>query len=135
MFINKDSEYDKVKEMVKRLQVKTPSILQKVGNLSGGNQQKVCLAKALLCEPKVLILDEATRGIDIGAKSEIYQLINEIAAQGVAVIMISSELPEILGMSDRVYVMREGIVAGHFDNSERTLTQENIAKAATGGTE
>ena len=134
LFINKDSEYDKVKEMVKRLQVKTPSILQKVGNLSGGNQQKVCLAKALLCEPKVLILDEATRGIDRGAKSEIYQLINEIAAQGVAVIMISSELPEILGMSDRVYVMREGIVAGHFDNSERTLTQENIAKAATGGT-
>lgn len=134
LFINKDTEYEKVKEMVKKLRVKTPSILQKVCNLSGGNQQKVCLAKALMCEPKVLILDEATRGIDIGAKSEIYQLINEIAEQGVAVIMISSELPEILGMSDRVYVMREGIMAGEFDNSERQTTQENIAIAATGGT-
>lgn len=133
VFINRDQEYDKVKEMVQKLRIKTPSILQKVGNLSGGNQQKVCLAKALLCEPKVLILDEATRGIDIGAKAEIYQLINEIAAQGVAVIMISSELPEILGMSDRVYVMKEGVLAGEFDNSERSLTQENVAMAATGG--
>ena len=134
MFINRDREYEKVKEMVTKLRVKTPSILQKVSNLSGGNQQKVCLAKALLCEPKVLILDEATRGIDIGAKAEIYQLINEIASQGVAVIMISSELPEILGMSDRVYVMREGILSGEFDNMDRKLTQEDVAMAATGGT-
>ena len=134
MFINRDKEYEKVKEMVTKLRVKTPSILQKVSNLSGGNQQKVCLAKALLCEPKVLILDEATRGIDIGAKAEIYQLINDIASQGVAVIMISSELPEILGMSDRVYVMREGILSGEFDNMERKLTQEDVAMAATGGT-
>lgn len=133
LFINRDKEYEKVKEMVARLQVKTPSILQKVGNLSGGNQQKVCLAKALLCEPKVLILDEATRGIDIGAKAEIYQLINEIAAQGVAVIMISSELPEILGMSDRIYVMKEGVIAGELDNVEKKLTQENVAMIATGG--
>lgn len=135
LFIDRDSEYEKVKEMVGKLRVKTPSILQKVGNLSGGNQQKVCLAKALMCEPKVLILDEATRGIDIGAKTEIYQLINQIAQQGVAVILISSELPEILGLSDRIYVMKEGRISGQFDNRERKITQENVAMAATGGAE
>ena len=132
-FINRDKEYGKVKEMVKKLRVKTPSILQRVGNLSGGNQQKVCLAKALMTEPKVLILDEATRGIDIGAKTEIYQLINQMADQGIAVIMISSELPEILGMSDRIYVMREGRISAEFDNSARKITQEDVALAATGG--
>ena len=133
LFINKDRELERVKELVKKLTVKTPSILQKVGNLSGGNQQKVCLAKAIMTEPKVLILDEPTRGIDIGAKTEIYQLINQMAAEGIAVIMISSELPEVLGMSDRVYVMKEGTVSGEFDNKERKLTQEDIALAATGG--
>lgn len=133
IFINKDKEMDKVKEMVKRLTVKTPSILQTVGNLSGGNQQKVCLAKAIMTEPQILILDEPTRGIDIGAKTEIYQLINQMAEEGIAVIMISSELPEVLGMSDRVYVMREGMISGEFDNRERCLTQEDIALAATGG--
>ncbi|MDO4275787.1 MAG: sugar ABC transporter ATP-binding protein [Eubacteriales bacterium] len=133
IFINKDRELGTVKEMVKKLTVKTPSILQKVGNLSGGNQQKVCLAKAIMTQPRVLILDEPTRGIDIGAKTEIYQLINQMAQEGIAVIMISSELPEILGMSDRVYVMREGIISGEFDNRERKLTQEDIALAATGG--
>ena len=107
--------------------------MQRVGNLSGGNQQKVCLAKALMTEPKVLILDEATRGIDIGAKTEIYQLINQMAAQGIAVIMISSELPEILGISDRIYVMREGRISAEFDNSARNITQEDVALAATGG--
>lgn len=86
-----------------------------------------------MTEPKVLILDEPTRGIDIGAKTEIYQLINSMAEEGIAVIMISSELPEVLGMSDRVYVMREGGISGEFDNRERTLTQEDIALAATGG--
>ena len=132
-FINKDRELERVKELVKKLTVKTPSILQKVGNLSGGNQQKVCLAKAIMTEPKVLILDEPTRGIDIGAKTEIYQLINQMAAEGIAVIMISSEMPEVLGMSDRVYVMKEGVISGEFDNKERKLTQEDIALAATGG--
>ena len=122
-----------MKEMVKKLRIKTPSILQRAGNLSGGNQQKVCLAKALMTEPKVLILDEATRGIDIGAKTEIYQLINQMAAQGIAVIMISSELPEILGISDRIYVMREGRISAEFDNSARNITQEDVALAATGG--
>lgn len=133
LFINREKELEKVKEMVKRLTVKTPSILQKVGNLSGGNQQKVCLAKAIMTEPKVLMLDEPTRGIDIGAKTEIYQLINQMAAEGIAVIVISSELPEVLGLSDRVYVMREGEISGEFDNKERRLTQEQVALAATGG--
>ena len=133
LFINRDKEYGKVKEMVKKLRIKTPSILQRAGNLSGGNQQKVCLAKALMTEPKVLILDEATRGIDIGAKTEIYQLINQMAAQGIAIIMISSELPEILGISDRIYVMREGRISAEFDNSARNITQEDVALAATGG--
>lgn len=132
-FISKEKELEKVKELVKKLTVKTPSILQKVGNLSGGNQQKVCLAKAIMTEPKVLILDEPTRGIDIGAKTEIYQLINQMAEEGIAVIMISSELPEVLGMSDRVYVMKEGMISGEFDNRDRRLTQEDIALAATGG--
>ena len=133
VFINRDEEYVKVKEMVGKLRVKTPSILQRVGNLSGGNQQKVCLAKALMTEPKVLILDEATRGIDIGAKTEIYQLINQMTEQGIAVIVISSELPEVLGLSDRIYVMRGGKISGEFSNKERNITQEEIGMAATGG--
>lgn len=132
-FINRDEEYIDVKKMVGKLRVKTPSILQRVGNLSGGNQQKVCLAKALMTEPKVLILDEATRGIDIGAKTEIYQLINQMTEQGIAVIVISSELPEVLGLSDRIYVMRGGRISGEFSNKERNVTQEEIGMAATGG--
>jgi len=133
LFVNKNKEYGKVKEMVEKLRIKTPSILQRAGNLSGGNQQKICLAKALMTEPRVLILDEATRGIDVGAKTEIYRLINQMAGQGIAVIMISSELPEILGMSDRIYVMREGRISAEFDNKARNVTQEDVALAATGG--
>ena len=133
LVVNHDKEITAVKDMVSALRIKTPSILQKASNLSGGNQQKICIAKALLTKPKVLILDEASRGIDIGAKTEIYQLINELAEQGIAVIMISSELPEILGMSDRIYVMKEGSISGEFDNRERSITQEHVAFAATGG--
>ncbi|MFV0361821.1 MAG: sugar ABC transporter ATP-binding protein [Suipraeoptans sp.] len=135
MLINKDKELELVHDMIDKLQIKTPSVLQRVKNLSGGNQQKVCIARALLTNPKVLILDEATRGIDIGAKNEIYKLMNQLVEQGIAVIMISSELPEILGMSDRVYVMREGIISGEFDNRSKSLTQDKIALAATGGSE
>lgn len=135
IFINQNKEYGKVKELSGKFRVKTPSILQLAKNLSGGNQQKVCLVKALMTEPNVLILDEATRGIDIGAKMEIYQLINQMAAQGLAIIMISSELPEILGISDRIYVMREGRISGEFDNRERTITQQDVALAATKGNE
>jgi len=99
-------------------------------NLSGGNQQKVVIAKWLALRPKVLILDEPTRGIDVGAKAEVHHLISELAAQGVAVLMISSELPEILGMSDRILVMREGRIVG--DVARADASQEGIMRLATG---
>lgn len=120
-FINHDTELGVVREMIKKLKIKTPSVLQLAKNLSGGNQQKVCIAKALLTKPKVLILDEATRGIDIGAKHEIYQLMHALAEQGIALVMISSELPEILGLSDRIYVMREGEICAEFDNRSKEV--------------
>lgn len=106
--------------------VKTPSIYQLVRNLSGGNQQKVILAKALLTEPDVLILDEPTRGIDVGAKKEIYNLINELKEKGKAVIIISSEMPEILGMSDRILVMNDGMIKGELPRAQ--ATQEQIMR-------
>ncbi|QGP92537.1 Ribose import ATP-binding protein RbsA [Neomoorella glycerini] len=99
-------------EMISRLRIRTPTIMQKVLNLSGGNQQKVALAKWLALNPKVLIVDEPTRGVDVGAKAEIYGILRSLAKQGVAVLMISSELPEILGLSDRILVMHEGRLAG-----------------------
>ena len=111
--------------------IKTPSVEQTVQNLSGGNQQKVVLAKWLFTQSKVLIFDEPTRGIDVGAKTEIYQLMNRLAENGVAIIMISSELPEILGMSDRILVMHDGAVAGELNRED--ATQEKIMSLATGG--
>jgi len=116
---------------VDKLKVKTPSVFQRVENLSGGNQQKVVLAKWLLANPKVLILDEPTRGIDVGAKYEIYNIMNDLVEQGVCVIMISSELPEIIGMSDRVLVMCNGTLSGELNANE--LSQEKIMVCATGG--
>ena len=101
-------------------------------NLSGGNQQKVVLAKWIATNPKILILDEPTRGVDIGAKKEIYHVINQMASLGVAMIMVSSELPEVLGMSDRIMVVREGEVRGILDGKE--ADQEKIMTLATGGT-
>ncbi len=100
-------------------------------NLSGGNQQKVVLAKWLFTRSKVLIFDEPTRGIDVGAKAEIYQLMNRLAEQGVAILMISSELPEVLGMSDRILVMHQGRIAGELSREE--ATQEHVMHLATGG--
>ena len=114
---------------VKMLRVKTPSLNTFVKNLSGGNQQKVVLAKCLITEPKVLFLDEPTRGIDVGARAEIYQLMNELAAQGLAIVMVSSELPEVLGMSDRVLVMNAGRFTAEFKSQE--ASQEKIMAAAT----
>ena len=111
--------------------IKTPSVEQAVQNLSGGNQQKVVLAKWLFTESNVLIFDEPTRGIDVGAKTEIYQLMNRLAASGVAIIMISSELLEVIGMSDRILVMHEGEIAGELSREE--ATQERIMHLATGG--
>lgn len=113
------------------LRIKTPSIEQKTGNLSGGNQQKVVLGKWLMTTPRVLILDEPTRGIDVGAKFEIYNIMNELVDQGVCIIMISSELPEILGMSDRILVMHEGVVSAEMDWKE--ASQERVIYHATGG--
>jgi ribose transport system ATP-binding protein len=130
-FIQAGREREIARKYVQDLAVKTPSIEQTVQNLSGGNQQKVVLAKWLFTESKVLIFDEPTRGIDVGAKTEIYQLMNRLAAQGVAIIMISSELPEVLGMSDRILVMHEGRIAGELSRHE--ATQEKIMHLATGG--
>ena len=109
-FINHKQEKDMADKFVKALEVKTPSNDQLVKNLSGGNQQKVVIAKWLANNPDILILDEPTRGIDVGAKKEIHQLMSDLANQGVAIIMISSELPEVLGMSDRVLVMKDDAI-------------------------
>ena len=113
----------------KKMNIKAQSLEQQVGRLSGGNQQKVVIAKALLTNPKVLILDEPTRGIDVGAKAEIYQIMEELVCQGMSIIMISSELPEVLAMSDRVAVMANGQITGILDNQD--LTQEIIMRHAT----
>jgi ribose transport system ATP-binding protein len=116
-------------QYVKALSVATPSLSQTVRNLSGGNQQKVVLAKWLSTEPKLLIMDEPTRGIDVGAKAEVHALMSHLAQQGIGIMMISSEMPEIVGMSDRVIVMCQGRVTGEFDRSE--ISQERIMTAAT----
>ncbi|WP_064355248.1 sugar ABC transporter ATP-binding protein, partial [Klebsiella oxytoca] len=116
-------------EQIRRLNIKTPTMDQIINNLSGGNQQKVLIARWLLAQPKILILDEPTRGIDVGAKAEIYHLISELANRGVAVIMVSSELPEILGMSDRVMVMHEGRITGILDKED--ADQETILSLAS----
>lgn len=129
--INNNEEIKIANMYVKKMKIKTPSIEQKVGNLSGGNQQKVAVAKCLMTEPKILILDEPTRGIDVGAKYEIYNIMNELVDQGVCIIMISSELPEIMGMSDRIVVMAEGKLNGELTYAE--ATQEKVMFYATGG--
>ncbi|WP_094546369.1 xylose ABC transporter ATP-binding protein [Petroclostridium xylanilyticum] len=129
--INDNEEIKVSNKYVSELRIKTPSIEQKVANLSGGNQQKVAIGKWLMAQPKVLILDEPTRGIDVGAKYEIYNIMNELVDQGVCIIMISSELPEILGMSDRILVMHEGQLNGELSWEE--ATQEKVIFYATGG--
>ncbi len=120
-----------VAQKSKELEVKTPNLDIAAEALSGGNQQKVVIAKWLLAKPKVLILDEPTRGIDVGAKFEIYRLMVKMAGQGMTIIMISSELPELIGMSDRIYVMRQGEIAGELPENE--FSQESIMRIATGG--
>lgn len=119
-----------VDRMVKQLDIRTPNLAQRVRNLSGGNQQKVVISRWLAINPKVLILDEPTRGVDVAAKAEIYALISDLARQDVAILMISSELPEILGVSDRILVMREGRVVAEFERSK--ASQDAIMHAATG---
>ena len=122
--IDQDKEYQVAEEYRDKLKTKCPTVEQNVGNLSGGNQQKVLLAKWMFADPDVLILDEPTRGIDVGAKYEIYCIINDLVAAGKSVVMISSELPEVLGMSDRIYVMNEGKMVGEMAGAE--ASQESI---------
>jgi rhamnose transport system ATP-binding protein len=117
-------------EWATRLQLKYHRLDDHVGTLSGGNQQKVVLAKWLATQPRLLIIDEPTRGIDVGTKAEVHRLISELASRGLAVLMISSELPEVLGMADRVLVMHEGRLTGEFSREE--ANEERIMRAATG---
>ncbi|WED24522.1 ribose ABC transporter ATP-binding protein RbsA [Vibrio sp. JC009] len=128
--IQGNDEKTAVEDFIGAFNIKTPSRNQIIGNLSGGNQQKVAIAKGLMTKPKVLILDEPTRGVDVGAKKEIYQLINKFKAEGMSIILVSSEMPEVLGMSDRVLVMHEGTISGEFDVSE--ADQEKLMACAVG---
>ena len=130
--INDRGEIKAAEEFKEKLNIKTPSIYQAAENLSGGNQQKVALSKWIFTDPKVLILDEPTRGIDVGAKYEIYTIINELARRGMACVLISSEMPEVIGMSDRIYVMSEGGISAELD--AKTATQEKIMTHINRGT-
>ena len=129
-WINTKKEAADITEAAHNVHLKMAGIGQNVGNLSGGNQQKVALMKWVLAECSVLILDEPTRGVDVGAKIEIYRIMNELAANGVAIIMISSEMPEIIGMSDRVIVMREGRICGELGSGE--ISEYNLIRLSMG---
>lgn len=129
-FIDMKSEKKAAEEYVQSISIKTPSLKQKIKNLSGGNQQKVSIAKSLMTTPKILILDEPTRGVDVGAKKEIYDLMNKFKEEGMSIIMISSEIPEILGLSDRIMVVHEGRISGILNNEN--VTQEDIMRLAVG---
>ena len=126
--VDDKKEIEITQKYIDMMATKTPTQEQLIGNLSGGNQQKVMISRWLATNPDILILDEPTRGVDVGAKSEIYAIMNELVKQGMSIIMISSELPEIINMSDRVYVMAEGVVAGCLNHEE--VTQESIMQLA-----
>jgi methyl-galactoside transport system ATP-binding protein/inositol transport system ATP-binding protein len=128
--IRESSLKQSCEEYIKKIQIKTPSLYQKVENLSGGNQQKVLVARWLLTNPDILFIDEPTRGIDVGTKSEIHKLISSLAGEGKSIVMVSSELPEIMGMSDRIMVMHQGKVTGILEN-KKGLTQEELMAYAT----
>ncbi|HIF9115577.1 ribose ABC transporter ATP-binding protein RbsA [Photobacterium damselae] len=128
--IDQQQEIIAVEDFIRLFNIKTPTRDQIIGNLSGGNQQKVAIAKGLMTKPKVLILDEPTRGVDVGAKKEIYQLINQFKADGMSIILVSSEMPEVLGMSDRILVMHEGRISGEFTPEE--ANQEKLLACAVG---
>jgi putative multiple sugar transport system ATP-binding protein len=129
--IDKEKEIIEAERYCKDLNIRTPSINQFVRNLSGGNQQKVAVSKCLMVNPDIFIVDEPTRGIDVGAKTEIYGIMNDMIAAGKSVIMVSSELPEALGMADRIYVMNEGKIKGVLNREE--ATQEKIMRLALVG--
>ncbi|MDC9620466.1 ribose ABC transporter ATP-binding protein RbsA [Xenorhabdus sp. XENO-7] len=128
--LNHSAEQKAVTDFIKLFNIKTPSMEQSIGLLSGGNQQKVAIARGLMTRPKVLILDEPTRGVDVGAKKEIYQLINQFKKEGLSIILVSSEMPEVMGMSDRILVMHEGGISGEF--SADNASQEALMAAAVG---
>ncbi|MDV7103758.1 ribose ABC transporter ATP-binding protein RbsA [Vibrio sp. TH_r3] len=128
--IQHKDEVKSVENFINLFNIKTPTRDQIIGNLSGGNQQKVAIAKGLMTNPKVLILDEPTRGVDVGAKKEIYQLINKFKAEGMSIILVSSEMPEVLGMSDRIIVMHEGRISGEF--AAKDANQEQLMACAVG---
>ena len=130
MFFMKTSEEKNIwQKQMETLRIKAPGAKTLASSLSGGNQQKVVLAKWLMTEPKILLLDEPTRGIDVGAKAEIYQLINNLAKQGMAIIVVSSELPEVIGISDRIVTFCEGELTGEF--LQKDATQEKLLESAT----
>lgn len=129
-FLRLSEEFALAREYTERLDLRAASLDQDVGNLSGGNQQKVVIAKWLATKPKVIILDEPTKGIDIGSKAAVHAFMAELAAQGLAIIMVSSEIPEVMGMSDRVIVMREGLIAAELEGDE--LTPETLVRHAAG---
>lgn len=133
--IDKDKEYEVAEDYRQKLRTKCPTVEQNVGNLSGGNQQKVLLAKWMFADPDVLILDEPTRGIDVGAKYEIYCIINQLVAEGKSVVMISSELPEVLGMCDRIYIMNEGRMVGELlaEEASQEIIMAHILKVSNKG--
>ena len=130
LHVNHRKEAEITQDFIDKMHTRTPSQEQAVSNLSGGNQQKVMIGRWLATNPHILILDEPTRGVDVGAKAEIYEIMNELTKQGVSIIMISSELPEIINMSDRVYVMCDGKLTGCISYDE-DLSQEAIMKLAT----
>ena len=129
-FLDLAREFDLSRRYASRLDLRATSLSQEVGTLSGGNQQKVVVGKWLATEPRVIILDEPTKGIDVASKAAVHAFMRELAASGAAILMVSSELPEILGMSDRVIVMRQGRIVDRFDRPG--LTAETLAAAATG---
>jgi putative multiple sugar transport system ATP-binding protein len=131
--VDRNLEVIEAESYRKKMNIKTPSINQKAGNLSGGNQQKVVLSKWILTNPDLLILDEPTRGIDVGAKYEIYTIINQLVEEKKGILMISSELPELLGMCDRIYVMNEGRITGEVHKAD--ANQETLMKYMTKGRE
>ena len=128
-YTHKKKEEEEVEEMFKKMEVKTPSLETPISSLSGGNAQKVLLARWMLCNPDVMILDEPTRGIDVGAKFEIYKLMTDMAKEGKAVVMVSSEMAELIGMCDRIYIMCQGRITGCLNRDE--FSQETIMKYAT----
>jgi ABC-type sugar transport system ATPase subunit len=128
VLLKEKKEQALAEEYLQKLSIKAGSTGTVVNNLSGGNQQKVSIAKALVAQPQILIMDEPTRGVDVGAKSEIHRIIDELVKRGIAIILISSDLPEILGMSDRIYVMKKGQIVGEMPRQE--ASQEKILKLA-----